>query len=323
MTGMFGKSLKEWERQNPAPEIQVVPQDEVRNLPVANFFLPVGQSMDLGPQFGVVYQLPALTPAMAKQLLGRVPDRQRKCRANRVAAMVRALEEGDYKWTGEPIRLDPKDHLVDGQHRVTAIADSGVTVYNMLLVVMADPLAVAYIDEGLVRNVQDRRRILGKDTVGSGVQAAIIFESQDFLRGGSAGTTLDNREKDALLDNFVWLEEVHAWHTKAKKTYGRYEAPNTAAMIRCMRHNYEGARMFFDAATANQHMIRGTHCMPLEALCNHFIREAGTRNEKKMRAGHSQHERELVEKVIRAFNAFRQGRDLNRLAAQGRIPEVV
>ncbi|WP_157509211.1 hypothetical protein [Luteipulveratus halotolerans] len=68
-----------------------------------------------------------ITPERATELLANNPH-NRPLVASRVAALVHALESGQWRLTHQGIALAADGALLDGQHRLTAIVRTGVTV---------------------------------------------------------------------------------------------------------------------------------------------------------------------------------------------------
>lgn len=67
-----------------------------------------------------------ITPAMAANLLSS-NEGNRKISKRAVAFLSRQMKDGDWKLTHQPIAIDKEGKLLDGQHRLTALIDSGTT----------------------------------------------------------------------------------------------------------------------------------------------------------------------------------------------------
>lgn len=102
-----------------------------------------------------------LTPSDAeKLLLNSTGQRQRAMNARRVSSLARAIRDGQWKITHQPIAIDPGGVLVDGQHRVAAIAQAGLNV-EVLVARDVDPGTFDVIDTGSSRTPAATLQIAG------------------------------------------------------------------------------------------------------------------------------------------------------------------
>jgi hypothetical protein len=99
-----------------------------------------------------------ITPAEAKELLeeNRV---NRKLRPGVVEAYRRDMEEGRWGDTGEPIQISRTGGLMNGQHRMTALAGSSCEGVEFLVVRGLDDAAQTMMDQGAQRGVADALKI--------------------------------------------------------------------------------------------------------------------------------------------------------------------
>ncbi|MFF3864088.1 hypothetical protein [Streptomyces sp. NPDC002209] len=67
-----------------------------------------------------------------------------------VAGLVSAMLAGEYLLTHQPVAFDALGRLIDGQHRLAAVVQSGVTV-QMWVIIGADPDTFGVVDTGLAR----------------------------------------------------------------------------------------------------------------------------------------------------------------------------
>lgn len=94
-----------------------------------------------------------ITPAVASKMLENRPY-QRRLRPATVELYVYQMQKGLWRDTGEAIKIDRDGNLCDGQHRLTAIVESGVTL-NMLVVRDILPNAFDAMDQGAPRTPGD------------------------------------------------------------------------------------------------------------------------------------------------------------------------
>lgn len=105
-------------------------------------------------------QVARITPSEAHDLLEK-NSVNRKLRSTLVDAYRRDMEEGRWRMTGEPIQFSRTDQLLNGQHRLTALAGSkklrkGV---DFLVVTGLDDQTQGLMDQGAKRGVADALRI--------------------------------------------------------------------------------------------------------------------------------------------------------------------
>lgn len=112
-----------------------------------------------------------VTPEMAQEYLAtRDPDYERQLRQGRVEGMARDMKDGKFKFIGDPIRFAIVGHnLEDGQHRLSAVVESGVPQYFPVVNIPADARHV--IDTGAKRTIADMLRKMG---IGHGVRGRIM-----------------------------------------------------------------------------------------------------------------------------------------------------
>ena len=87
----------------------------------------------------------------------------RRIRDYKVNAYARDMKNGDWRLNGEAIVFNKSGQLVDGQHRLNAIAKSGVTVSTLVVNEVKDEDAEIF-DEGITRKPADSLVMLGADS---------------------------------------------------------------------------------------------------------------------------------------------------------------
>jgi hypothetical protein len=91
-----------------------------------------------------------LTPADAKELLGRNGKYQRTVNASRAKRIGDAMATGTFKLTGQTIVIDWDGNLMDGQHRLTGQCLANID-FTYLMVENEDPANFQYYDQGTRR----------------------------------------------------------------------------------------------------------------------------------------------------------------------------
>lgn len=112
-----------------------------------------------------------VTPRMAEEWLGR-NEANRNIRPGHVASLARDMTAGNFVLSGESIKFDIDGNLIDGQHRLSAVRESGVTIETV--VVRGLPAtAKGLVDTGKKRSAGDAMRMYGV-TSGHSTLAAVI-----------------------------------------------------------------------------------------------------------------------------------------------------
>lgn len=101
-----------------------------------------------------------VTPELAERWLTR-NLKNRNIRPQTVARYARDMKAGKWHLDGSPIRFSADRALLDGQHRLAAIIEAGVTITTAVAVGI-DPAAQAVMDTGRARTAADMLAIDGE-----------------------------------------------------------------------------------------------------------------------------------------------------------------
>ena len=99
-------------------------------------------------------QLEIISPTMATEWLRTNTDRQRHINQRLVTFLAEQIRKRQWQLTHQGLAFDTKGHLIDGQHRLHAIAKSGKTV-EMLVFRNLDPKVFDILDSGKNRTARD------------------------------------------------------------------------------------------------------------------------------------------------------------------------
>lgn len=78
-----------------------------------------------GSSSGPTAELVTITPEMAKDWVSRGTN-FRSTKEARIASLASAIEAGHWELNGETIKFSRRGHLMDGQHRLSAIVKAGI-----------------------------------------------------------------------------------------------------------------------------------------------------------------------------------------------------
>ena len=101
-----------------------------------------------------------LTPERAKGLLDLNTNNFRNIDSHRVKKYSRAMQLGFWEENGEPIQIYEDGTLANGQHRLHAIVDSGVTLNN-IVIVTGIKRTVTTFDDGKIRTLAQKAKAKG------------------------------------------------------------------------------------------------------------------------------------------------------------------
>lgn len=134
-----------------------------------------------------------VTPEIAAKMLEASDDiKNRNLSDSHVKWLADQMAEGKWSLNGEAIILDDEGMIVDGQHRLWAVVNSGVTIESMVTRGV-DRKGFATIDTGTARTAGNVLAIVGKkDANALGAALSLIHRhevGQMFTHGKAAGFT--------------------------------------------------------------------------------------------------------------------------------------
>lgn len=124
-----------------------------------------------------------MTPEKARELLLASADqRQRNLSMKRVDKIAHDIITGQWKMTHQAIALDSHGIVIDGQHRLSAIAKAR-TVVPVLVAYDADPETFDVIDTGAARTTADTLKIAGYASAPHIAASVRMLLSYDEVKG--------------------------------------------------------------------------------------------------------------------------------------------
>jgi hypothetical protein len=263
-----------------------------------------------GGQIDVIREL---TPTFAAELLSRRHANQRDLRRSQVRAYAQAMKDGRWRWIGDAIKFDTDLYVIDGQHRLAAIVESGVTLHDVPTITIKDPDAIRSIDQGLPRSLNDMLATSGRETM-TRTGAGAVF-AEHFGWGNWRG--ISREEQMQIIEKFEFHAELRQLRQAANKSKLALVGPLSGA-IRCMRKNREAALVFFTSTMAMNPLVYGEP--------NDYVRLLYTWLNTMRSSGHTSGEaiiREAAYKSVRAWNAWRRGDVIKKFQySGGAVPEA-
>ena len=119
-----------------------------------------------------------VTPEKAREILAKQNTRNRSIRYTQVKKIATDIIEERWKLTSQPISIDTNGVLIDGQHRLAAVVESGKTI-KMLFATECEPDTFDVIDTGLGRTAADVVGLAGAKygpLIAAGVKTTALYE---------------------------------------------------------------------------------------------------------------------------------------------------
>jgi len=132
--------------------------------------------------------LEVITPDLAKKWLEK-GMRNRSLIDARVRMIAADIIKNRYRVTGDPIRLDTRGKLIDGQHRLAAVVLSNRSI-GSYVAYDCDPKIIPVIDTGKNRTLSDVLKIKGYGH--SPILSAIIRKVWQWENGRLVSSTADS-----------------------------------------------------------------------------------------------------------------------------------
>lgn len=250
-----------------------------------------------------------IDPSRAQALLDRNPD-NRAIVASGVRAWAESLRRGEWQMNGEPVIIADTGEVNDGQHRLSAVVETGITLPT-LVVFGVTRASRKTVDTGQKRTAG---HVLGMMGVSNGHLAAAALK---------AIVNLEARVNLATHRTSLEIERAYAAHpaihssfttgTNVNRTFGVPTGLSCALCYLMARKDAEKAATFFDMLLAG---VAPTRDHPVAALRGRLM---GNMLAKAKLPPH-----EIAALCIKAWNAFVEGRAVRALRwrNEGETPEA-
>lgn len=264
----------------------------------------------------IKYEELDIDPDTAKEMLA-LNLVNRNISEARVKRYIRAMTKGDWAYVGDPIRVTTDFQILDGQHRLTAIERSGITV-RMLVISGVPAEHQKYMDAGRSRNAADSVHILGikNSTVVAAAARLLLTTTTEpeegekwdgIVRVGqytARVTELSNYEVADYVEAHTNLEASGEMGVAASR--GCHAQPTALTFM-----HYLARRL--DPYQADEFLTRLGNGTGLEAGSPiHAVRETINRRERKESTARSDGAANLA-LLILAWNRWRDNRQLTKI----------
>ena len=247
-----------------------------------------------------------VTPQLAKQWLATNSD-NRKPSPAWVGKLARDMRNGQFPNVGETIKFDTEGHLIDGQHRLMAVIESGKTVEFLIV-------------EGIAREDRfkmdkNRRRSASDElTMGHGIPSAksaqavtrlVLLWEVEEVRGEVYKPT-DAEIVDYVVQNRDAMNQAVRYGMGLRNEIGALPAAFGALYFLTFRIDAATALEFWEGVRKGEGLHAGDPELALRAL---IIRHAQKGGEKPVKP--------FLAAGAKAWNSKREGKKIKILALKG------
>jgi hypothetical protein len=262
----------------------------------------------LAPAPSMQCQIVEVTPALAEKWL-KQNNHNRNIRDRAVLAYARDMEAGRWAENGEAIKFAADGTLLDGQHRLTAIALAGVTIKMLVITGLANSTQET-MDAGSRRSTADAFGLRGE--ANSSVLASVarrvwMWDQGDYRFTGAAPTTA---ECASILEERPDLRRSAEIASRVRQTF----KPLPQSIVGTAHHLFtriapNEAVWFFQRLGDGAELPVGH---PILTLRTRTMSEAADRRSTPA-------DRHMAY-IIRAWNAVRENRSLSRIIQDADAP---
>jgi len=194
--------------------------------------------------------LMAISPHIASDMLAK-NTANRPLNSRRASKLAEAIKRGEWEINGDTIRISKRGVLLDGQHRLTAIKESGVTVQTLVVFNLDDDVFHTIDTGGTARTTSDILAISGEKHYTLLASSARISYLR-FITGNPFSSVLSIQPTVSQIEEFILknpLLKDSVSHISASKWIKKNIEPSTAAMCHFVftAKNKDDSIQFFDA----------------------------------------------------------------------------
>lgn len=249
------------------------------------------------------YRVLAVTPELARKWLAH-NKRNRNVSDVAVARYRSDMIEGRWAFAGDPIRFDIDGNLIDGQHRLHALATCPeATAIDFMVITKLPTETQMVMDQGRRRTPGDQLGLIGvKDAnvVGAGARVFIAHESGLLFR--------DNKD----MQRDITTSRIEEWVRDHMSLVEQASSVPNYRMAHCPASvSYAAALLFVDhiGIEATIEFFRLLHAGTSEGHpINTLDRRLRRIKDNKTRTS----QRELLALFIQAMNAWLDGKTITR-----------
>ena len=235
----------------------------------------------------------------------------RPVRERTVLEYAKAMQSGQWMMNGDAIRFDTSDNILDGQHRLMAIVESGVTITSIVISGL-QPEVFQTIDRGAKRSIGDMLHVQGETDVnvlGGALGVLWSYEHEGWdSTGGTPSSIADLR---GLLERHPGIRDSLYF---GRKVFGaRLMSPSVAVAMHYIFHCKDAvlADTFFERLGDGVDLDRTS---PIRFLRERLMANATSKSKLQRN--------ELKALVVIAWNYTRDNRAMHQLRWRSKGPNA-
>lgn len=251
-----------------------------------------------------------VTPALAEEWLGK-NEANRHLRDRVIDSYARDMKNGAWRLTGEAVKFSVTGRLLDGQHRLWAVVESGAEV-EMLIVRGLPDDTQSVMDSGARRTAGDALRLRGEtqySALAATARLALLYNAGTGLDTGGAAAT--HTEILTFVNENLDLRDAVALACSFRNTI---DVPLSVLGLACWvlsRVDAEGCNIFMGQLAEKTHLKKGDAILALFNRLNE-IRRSGRRATRT----------DYMSLIFRAWNYWRSRKTVDSLPLRTRGGEV-
>jgi hypothetical protein len=260
------------------------------------------------------FQLEKITVDLAHAYLGD-NTHNRNVRSGKVMAYATDMKTGRWVQNGDPIRFDINGTLIDGQHRLLAVIESGVPV-EMFVVRGLSPKSQDTIDSGIPRKFADALKLRGftePALLGAATRSYYLWSIGVRRFGGTgAGVATSTPALLNCLENNPWLQAEVPLFRKLSAQAHLPSSITGALVYAFMTIDADDAEYFWERVCSDENHRQGDAIFTLRRTLLTSKDMRGSRNVTYLAAI-----------TVKAWNKYRAGETchLLRFSPGGASPE--
>lgn len=210
-----------------------------------------------------------MTPERAKQMLENLHPGQRRASRDAVASIAADIRAGRWVLQPQPVQIDEDGWTIDGQHRLLAIAQTGIAV-ELYLATNVPRAALGKIDTGKTRSQADVSKIVGRDD--GTHRLALAQAAFAYLKSGKR---IPIEEKFAFLDRNAGLVEAVVGWTSSDPHRVRVQTGGFRLCLLLLEQATGRAEEFCRAVRYGENLERGNPAMAYRTAIHQAMSHTG------------------------------------------------
>lgn len=244
-----------------------------------------------------------ISPHRAAELL-TLNQRNRHIRKAVVDRYVQDMVAGRWEFNGAPIIVSDTNVLIDGQHRLTAVVEAGVTL--PFVVIYDAPDSTRYtVDQGAARKPGDILAFAGVENSTAVASIARVLMSREAGLSSTGGYKPSNTAIKDWVEAHPDVIEASDVYTQSRRQVPANPSIVAAAYYLCSRIDPAAAHDFFVRRLINTEGLTATD--PVKVLRKRLLDMPG-RDSAQVKA-------EQLRYILLAWNLDRAGRRVQKLQA--------